>query len=515
MNRIFATLILTTFLLSQEGEITNVIAAQRTDGSGIVDISYELLPDDTFPSFEVSAYIISEEPELYWVENEDASGWSVFANTGLYNWYFIQIQYLCYIQNISFNSELSELGFGCSLGGWVGDGSQISISGFGQDPYIYLPQNTSDYHLFTIESFDNNSPWENCQPYIINILQGPASPDLEPVPVTWLSSEDLIEHLTPIFPSGAGLGENILPGEYSLTWQLPDDYFDPSLKIRIMAEAYIFNSDLPFTMVSVPSGDYYDLDGIQQTMEYSYEIMKTELTNNHIVEWALLYGELDDDDELYLANIFSHINFDGGVLVIEPGYTHFPALFSTYSDSVMHEASPLLWFFDYYGLRVPTQDEWIYAARGHNELYFPWSNTSASSCWIEDVDMPGQWYCIDDCFENAFCIDGEWPFSVEGIYDAGSYPNNASPFGALDMLGNVQEIYTQDNGSYNYYDCLGGLSNSYLLDGYNNNDNCNILWEPWTGPYCGDASNIYECIDMYSNQSEENLGLRLVRTIIE
>ena len=53
------------FILSQEGEVTNVVATQRTDGSQIVDITYDLLPDSDFPSFTVFAYISLDEGETF------------------------------------------------------------------------------------------------------------------------------------------------------------------------------------------------------------------------------------------------------------------------------------------------------------------------------------------------------------------------------------------------------------------------------------------------------------------
>ena len=46
MNRILIILAFTTFLLSQQAEITNVQVAQRTDGSKLVDITYDLTEDE-------------------------------------------------------------------------------------------------------------------------------------------------------------------------------------------------------------------------------------------------------------------------------------------------------------------------------------------------------------------------------------------------------------------------------------------------------------------------------------
>ena len=48
----FLFLTLFTFLFSQ-AEISNIQASQRTDGSQIVDITYDLIPDDYFEIFEV------------------------------------------------------------------------------------------------------------------------------------------------------------------------------------------------------------------------------------------------------------------------------------------------------------------------------------------------------------------------------------------------------------------------------------------------------------------------------
>ena len=41
----YLLMLLITTIFSQEGEIINAEAQQRVDGSGIVDVTYELLPD--------------------------------------------------------------------------------------------------------------------------------------------------------------------------------------------------------------------------------------------------------------------------------------------------------------------------------------------------------------------------------------------------------------------------------------------------------------------------------------
>jgi len=54
MNRIIFILTLSAVLFSQQTEVTNIQAAQRTDGSQIVDITYDITPDAVFTYFDVS-----------------------------------------------------------------------------------------------------------------------------------------------------------------------------------------------------------------------------------------------------------------------------------------------------------------------------------------------------------------------------------------------------------------------------------------------------------------------------
>ena len=57
MHKIILLFSLLAFSYSQQAEITNIQAAQRTDGSQIVDITYDLLPDPVFEFFEVTVKV--------------------------------------------------------------------------------------------------------------------------------------------------------------------------------------------------------------------------------------------------------------------------------------------------------------------------------------------------------------------------------------------------------------------------------------------------------------------------
>lgn len=203
-------------------------------------------------------------------------------------------------------------------------------------------------------------------------------------------------------------------------------------------------------LVAIPGGAFTMSNALAEDDEQPphgvqlrpYYIGKTEVTNAQFARFVRETGFKTEAEKVDGAHLFVGGGFQ---LVRGASWDHPGGPGSTYDPQkpvVCVALSDALAYASWAGLRLPTEEEWEMAARGPEGRMYPWGN---------------EWDPSKCCNSVGLEMGG-----AGGPQPVGSFPAGASPYGLLDMAGNVYEWTTS---RYNKYP--GSTYNSDKMDGVN------------------------------------------------
>jgi formylglycine-generating enzyme required for sulfatase activity len=254
-----------------------------------------------------------------------------------------------------------------------------------------------------------------------------------------------------------------------------------SEEVIVNSETKIIDTGInPEEWVNIPAGKFhFGMHAKLDTIAYDYEIMITDVTNKqyakfmnkavinnkikvvgdsikgyhagdkfdgYLHEWKIPEGE-------YLLMPFgelgSHIKLVDNKFVVDKGFDNHPVVMVTWFGGKAYA--------DFYGYRIPTEREWVKAARGTDKRAYPWGNS---------VDANRTNYGSSSNALQRLFGGNIARTSPVGYFNGKKYGNfqtedQKSPYGLYDMGGNVWQWTGDDYPKVHYRYMRGGSFTNY------------------------------------------------------
>ena len=198
-----------------------------------------------------------------------------------------------------------------------------------------------------------------------------------------------------------------------------------------------------FLMGSSNSDPWASQDEKPQHSVYldAFRIDRTEVTNASFAQFIQATGYQTEAQKKGWSNVYSFYSWH---MIRGADWNHPEGPESNLQSRQNYPVIQVSWddaaaYCQWAGKRLPTEAEWEKAARGTDGRIYPWGNQLPAANLINfaDVNTGYSWYAkgINDGYEFTAPV--------------GSYPDGVSPYGAMDMAGNVWEwVADWYNSSY-------------------------------------------------------------------
>ncbi len=231
--------------------------------------------------------------------------------------------------------------------------------------------------------------------------------------------------------------------------------------------------------VKIPAGAFFKGRHSHETnINYDYEIMLTHVTNSQYAGFlnsAVKDGKISVNDTAVLGyypgdEFFGykheekvtkgdkllmpvneegmHIKYNNYLFEVDKGYENHPVIMISWFGAKT--------FADYYGWRLPSENEWEKAARGTDKRAYPWGNEISR----QNANYLSSRYKIEEAIKN-YARTTPIGFFNGKLYGDFQTEKSVSPYGLYDMAGNVWQWVGDDYPDIHYRFMRGGSYQNY------------------------------------------------------